>query len=257
MELKFGDGEVILKLMDMLVKREAIGDLLADGAVEAARKIGHDSEYYLSHVKGQPSIEPFRIPKAWGLGVVTSPVAGRHLRGTTRGPQHSGPQSLNFNITDYQNQSRSAVWQAKTKELEDNLGICVYVGTWSGAHFLTPANYAEPINTGLGFNINEEELMDHYAVVGRNLEKAFNTLHTDQTRNDDLPPERFRIEGVKSGPFKGFKADEDKYNEMLDDYYELWGYEKKTGRQTRRGIETLGLHDVAEKLAAQDKLVEK
>lgn len=41
LELKFGDGEVILKLIDMLVKREAIGDLLAAGAVEAARKIGH------------------------------------------------------------------------------------------------------------------------------------------------------------------------------------------------------------------------
>jgi len=57
--------------------------LVADGAVEAAQKIGHGSDYYIIEVKGQPSIEPFRIPKGWGLGVCTSPVAGRHTRGST------------------------------------------------------------------------------------------------------------------------------------------------------------------------------
>lgn len=35
------------------------------------------------------------------------------------------------------------------------------------------------INAGMGIDLTEEELMNHYAVIGRNLEKAFNTLHTD------------------------------------------------------------------------------
>jgi aldehyde:ferredoxin oxidoreductase len=52
----------------------------------------------------------------------------------------------------------------------------------------------------MGLDLTEEELMNHYAVIGRNLEKAFNTLHTDMSRKDDLPPKRFREEEVKSGP---------------------------------------------------------
>ena len=257
LELHFGDGRVLLRLMDMLVYRRAIGDLLANGMVEAARKIGQGSEYYLSHVKGQPSIEPFRIPKGWGLGVATSPVAGRHLRGSTRGPIHSGPKDLDFNITDYKNQARSVVWQAKTKELEDNLGICIYVGTWSGCHSLTPSNYTELVNAGMGLKLTSEDLMEHYARIGRNLEKAFNALHTDLGRSDDLPPRRFLEEAVKSGPYKGFKADESQYNKMLDEYYELWGWDKSSGLQTRRELEKLGLGDVAYRLAQRGKLVEE
>jgi aldehyde:ferredoxin oxidoreductase len=75
----------------------------------------------------------------------------------------------------------------------------------------------------MGLDLTEEELVNHYAVIGRNLEKAFNTLHADMSRKDDLPPKRFREEEVKSGPYKGFKIEENKYNEMLDEFYELWG----------------------------------
>ena len=186
------------------------------------------------------------------MGVATSPVAGRHLRGAIRGPIHSGPGGDDYDIVHYPNQAKAVVWQAKTKELEDNLGICNYVGTWSGAHFLTPENYAELVRTGLGLEVTEKDLMDRYAVIGRNLEKAFNTLHTDLTREDDLPPERFRKEEIKTGPYKGFKADEEQYNAMLDEFYELWGWDRKTGMQTREGLEKIGLKDVADKLAEKE-----
>jgi len=254
LQLTWGNGEALIQMMRKLAYREGIGDLLADGMVEAAKKIGKGSDYYLIQVKGQPSIEPFRIPKGWGLGVATSPVAGRHLRGTVRGPAHSGPGGTDYDITHYPNQAKAVVWQGKTKELEDNLGICNYVGTWSGAHFLTPQDYAEMVRTAMGLAVTEKDLMEHYAVIGRNLEKAFNTLHTNLGREDDLPPPRFRQEEIKTGPYKGFKADEDQYNTMLDEFYDLWGWDKKTGMQTREHLEKIGLKDVADKLAGKGRL---
>ncbi|MGB6607046.1 MAG: aldehyde ferredoxin oxidoreductase C-terminal domain-containing protein [Atribacterota bacterium] len=259
LELDWGNSEALIKMIKKLAHREGIGNLLADGMMEAAQKIGHNSKYYLIQVKGQPSIEPFRVPKGWALAVSTSPVAGRHLRGATMGSNGYGPKPRrgDFNVTDYRNQAKGVVWQGKTKELEDNLGICNYVGTWSGANFLTITNFAELINAGMGLNLTEEELMDHYAVIGRNFEKAFNALHTNMSREDDLPPKRFREEEVKSGPYKGFKIEENKYNEMLNEFYELWGWDKKTGMQTRTGLEKLGLKDIAEKLSKCGKLIEK
>ncbi|MBA7562038.1 hypothetical protein ES695_16340 [Candidatus Atribacteria bacterium 1244-E10-H5-B2] len=259
LELDWGNSKTLIKMIKKLAYREGIGDLLADGMAEAAKKIGRNSEYYLIQVKGQPSIEPFRIPKGWALAVSTSPVAGRHLRGATMGSNRYGPRPRpgDFNVTDYRNQANGVVWQGKTKELEDNLGICNYVGTWSGANFLTTTGLTELINTGMGLNLTEEELMDHYAVIGRNLEKAFNALHTNMSRKDDIPPKRFIKEQVKSGPYQGFKIDEDKYNHMLDEFYELWGWDKKTGMQTRTGLEKLGLKGIAEKLAEQGKLIDK
>jgi aldehyde:ferredoxin oxidoreductase len=90
--------------------------------------------------------------------------------------------------------------------------------------------------------------MDHFSAVGRNLEKAFNTLHTDLAREDDLPPRRFQKEHVKSGPYQGSRADVAQFEEMLDEFYALSDWNEKTGMQTRAGLEKLGLQDIADKL---------
>jgi aldehyde:ferredoxin oxidoreductase len=258
LELQWGDGNALIQMIKKLAYREGIGDLLADGIVEAARKIGHNSESYLIQVKGQPSIEPFRVPKGWALAVSTSPVAGRHLRGATMGSERYGakPRPGNFNVIDYENQVDGVVWQGKTKELEDNLGICNYVGTWSGANFLTINDFLELIKTGMGIDLTEQDLMDHFAEIGRNLEIAFNALHTNLSRKDDFPPKRFFQEEVKTGPYKGFKINKEKYSHMLDRFYELWGCDMETGMQTRSNLERVGLEEIAEKLSKQGKLIE-
>ena len=245
-------------MIKRLAYRKGFGKLLAEGAIEAARKIGRGSEYYLCHIKGQPSIEPLRIPKGWTLSVATSPVAGRHLRGSTAGGERFGPHPRNTKIdaTGYRHQAFINTWQAKTKEIEDNLGICVYCGTWSGANFMTPANYAELVSAGMGIEVTEERLMNHFAPVGRNLEKAFNTLHTDMRREDDLPPPRFMENPVKTGPYKGEIVDEARYHKMLDEFYDLWGWDRKTGLQTKTCLKNLSLDDVAQKLADERKLIE-
>jgi aldehyde:ferredoxin oxidoreductase len=254
LELSFANGQVLLKLIDMLVERRGFLDCVADGALQAAQRLGPRAEYLLIHVKGQPSIEPFRIPKGWGVGVATSPVAGRHLRGSTRGPIHSGPPDLHFNVVDVENQARASLWQGKTKELEDNLGICVYVGTWSGAHSLSPANFTELINAGMGFDLTEGELMDHYAVIGRYLEKAFNELFTEFGAEDDMPPERFQKEPVRSGPHAGRVADPEHYAAMRAEHYGLWGMHPATGRIRRKELVRMGLEDLADRLEEAGKL---
>lgn len=249
LQLVWGNGEALIEMTRRLAFRQGIGDALADGPIAATSAVGHDSRYYLADVKGQPSIEPFRIPKGWSLAVSTSPVAGRHLRGSVRGPSQFGPDSLRFDTVGYKNQARAVVWQSKTKELEDALGICSFVGTWSGANFLTPRSYAGFIRSGAGLDVTEDDLMDHFAVVGRNLEKAFNTLHTDMSRDDDLPPLRFRAEQVKSGPYVGECIGIDQYQEMLTEFYRLWDWDPKTGMQTPEGLARIGLTDIADLLA--------
>jgi aldehyde:ferredoxin oxidoreductase len=89
-----------------------------------------------------------------------------------------------------------------------------------------------------------------------NLEKAFNTIHVGFTRKDDLPHRRFFEDPILSGPHKGETLDLNKYNLMLDKFYELHGWDKETGWQTRENLEKLGLKDVAEKLATAGRLIE-
>jgi len=39
--------------------------------------------------------------------------------------------------------------------------------------------------------------------------------------------------------------------------YGLWGWDRKTGMQSRSGLERLGLKEIADKLARQGKLVDR
>ena len=74
------------------------------------------------------------------------------------------------------------------------------------------------------------------------------------TRKDDFPPRRYREEPVKSGIYAGHKCDEEKWNEMLDKFYDLQGWDKETSWQTRRCLMELDLGDVADKLEKAGKL---
>ena len=136
------------------------------------------------------------------------------------------------------------------------LGICVYVGTWSGAYALEPSDYVALTNSVMGTDLREEDL---FMIARRsyNLEKAFNTLHTDFGRKEDYPPERFMEEPVQSGPYKGYRCEKENWDKMLDQFYELHGWDKKTGLQTRTGLANLGMDSVAAKLQKAGRLLER
>ena len=207
-------------------------------------------------MKGQDSIEPYRIPKGWALGVSTSPVAGRHLRGTSIGGERFGPKNVSFPADSYRDQPEFVVWQSLTKEMEDMLGICVYVGTWSGAYALEPSDYTNLTNGAIGTNLTEAEL---FTIARRsyNLEKAYNTLHTNFDRKDDYPPRRFMEEPVKTGPHAGCRCEKENWDRMLDEFYELHQWDKTTGLQTRTSLVKLGLDKVARKLELAGRLIDR
>jgi aldehyde:ferredoxin oxidoreductase len=253
LRLEWGNAEVVLKLIDKIAYRQGIGDLLAKGPIEAAKELGHGSDYYAIHVKGQPSIERFRVPRGWALGIATSPVGGRHLRGAILGPELTGPKGASFDPLSYENQARFVHWQALTKEIEDTIGMCVYLGTWSGAHALEVSDYVALTNAVMGLDLTEDEFM-HFAAKGRNLEAAFNRLHTDLSRVDDYPPRRYMEEPIRSGRYAGRRVESEKFDQMLDEFYESWGWDKKTGWQTYESLAKLEMADIAEKLVNAGKL---
>jgi aldehyde:ferredoxin oxidoreductase len=253
LQLKWGNTEVILKTIKKLAYREGIGDLLANGPIEASKKVGRESEYFARHMKGQPSIEPFRIPKGWALSVATSPVAGRHLRGSILVSERFGPKGAIFEPHRYEDQPKYVYWQRLTKEIEDNIGMCVFVGTWSGAYALEVSDYVTLLHRAMGLDLTEEELM-RLGQQSCNLEKAFNMLHTNLSRKDDYPPKRCIEEPVRSGPYKGYRCEIDKWDEMLDELYELQGLDKETGWLTKKALAELEMGDVAAKLESAGKL---
>lgn len=107
----------------------------------------------------------------------------------------------------------------------------------------------------MGIELSQEEFM-RLGQKTYNLEKAFNTIHSGFTREDDYPPRRYMEEPVDSGPYAGYKCDKGKWDEMLDRFYELHGWDIKTGLQTRKCLEGLELEDIAARLGEMGKLID-
>jgi aldehyde:ferredoxin oxidoreductase len=254
LELTWGNGAAMNEMATNLAYRRGLGDLLAEGTKAAAARLGKGSEAFTVHAKGQDTSDAFRIQKGWGLGCSTSACGPRHLRGAVGTPHHTGPKDLPRETTGYENQPEAVFWEVRAKELEDMTGICNFMGTYSGPHVLGPADYAELVSAATGVDLSEQELM-RLGQAGCNLEKAFNTLHAGFARADDYPPRRYMEVPIDAGPYAGFKCDRDKWDEMLDRLYELHGWHVETGLQTRRGLEGLGLEDVAAMLEKAGRLV--
>jgi aldehyde:ferredoxin oxidoreductase len=245
LELRWGDDDAWMKLTEMIAHRQFLGGLLAEGTYEASRRIGRRAGSLSVTVKKQDTIDNFFDP-VWELGITTSPVGPRHLRGA---PNHkSGPKELQVDVGSVEKAPELVYWQLRTKEIEDNLGLCAFV-EWGGAHALWPADFVEFFNAATGLEFTEDSLMAS-GEASYNLEKAFNTIHAGFTREDDLPPKRLMNTVIKSGPRAGRTAavDQERHDIMLDRFYELLGWDSSSGKQKKERLFRLGMEDVAEKL---------
>ena len=88
LELKWGNDEAIVKMTEMLAKREGFGDVLADGVKAASEKIGSGADKYAIHVGGEelPMHDPTtHLEQATTYIMDATP--GRH----TQGGEGDGP----------------------------------------------------------------------------------------------------------------------------------------------------------------------
>lgn len=255
LELLWGDGDVVVELIQKIAYRDGFGDFLADGVLEAARKLGQGSERFATAQMGQDTLDPFRVAPGWGLGVATSPVAGRHLRGAVYPAFTTGPHNEVWDDYSYDPRIPEAVfWMLRTKQAEDALGVCNYTSSYLAAYAVENDDLAAQLNAAMGVEVTAEELLWR-GRRGYNLEKAFNTIHTDWERSANYPPARCFEEPITQGPYAGRVCDRREWDRMLDRFYELHGWDGATSLQTRETLEALALDDVAEMIASTGKLV--
>lgn len=265
LELKWGNSDVILNLIKKIAYREGIGALLAKGVCEASKIIGSPSEYYAIHIKGQELAEGIRSAKGWALGVITASRGGGHLNGATMtglqkispeigikkfGDPNAGKQNI------YSGKAKVVVWFERLKAVVDMCGIGYHSSFWVSPELCDANNYAALLSAATGNKMSGDDLM----LLGeklQNVEKAFNTVHRGFLREDDLPPKRLMLEPIKSGEYKGELLNRDKVELMLDEYYGLHGWDKKTSWQTRESLKKLGMHEVINILEREGKLIEK
>ena len=123
--LRFGDGDALLRAIELIGSRTGLGDLLAEGSRRAAHVIGHDSIAIAPQVKGLeiPGYEP-RALQTMALGFAVGARGADHNR--------SGAYEVDFSDkVDRRNITLDAVRHAIETEdkaaLMDSLIICKFL----------------------------------------------------------------------------------------------------------------------------------
>jgi aldehyde:ferredoxin oxidoreductase len=239
-ELKFGNDDAVIDLIEKTAKRIGIGDLIAEGSLRAARIIGKGSERFAIQVKGlEIPGHSARALRGMALGYAVASRGGSH-----HDPRPTGEYA---GASDRKAVEGKAAWVIGTMQfttIGDSMIICHFLERLLG--FTLNPKYAEMINIVTGFNYKFEELVE---VAERilDLERAFN-VRTGIRRKDDTLPRRFLEEPIPEGPSKGMYTDEQTLNKMLDDFYTLKGWDKRTGIPTKEKLIKIGLEDVAKEL---------
>jgi len=262
LELRWGNHQAAVKLIRKIAYREGIGDILAEGCKRASKVIGAHSNRYCIEIKGQEVEETIRPFKAWALGVVVSERGGGHTRGAPltdlkgispeMGEKMWGVPAAS-DPTVYNGKAKIVVYYERFHSVLDSLGVCYLISNWEDLVLPGPEDYASLLSIATGLDISSKNLMrvgEQIHIIG----KAFNIIHANFCRKDDYPPIRLIEEPMKAGPFKGQRLEINKWDKMLDEYYELHHWDKETGWCTKESLKSLNLTEVEDVLKEAGKL---
>ena len=80
LDLRFGNADAMIEMVRQIIRREGLGDLLADGTLRAAKKIGGDAINYAVQIKGQEvAMHDPRVKYGHGVGIAVSPTGACHM----------------------------------------------------------------------------------------------------------------------------------------------------------------------------------
>lgn len=261
--LLWGDAQAALDWIEKIAYRRGFGNILAEGCKRAADIIGRDSGYYAMHIKGQDLYEQCRGSNGWLLGTATSTRGGGHTTGAIvietvgeldreKAARIYGEDNVDRPL-DYYGKANIVMYMEALSRMANSLGICLYSTTCWDLEQIDLPQMARLYSTATGWETSVDDLK-RTAMKQLNLEKSLNLRFTNFDRRHDMPTPRDLSEAIPSGNLAGWKLDEKKYNEMLDEYYELHGWNKLNSFPRRKILEELGLSDVADELARIGKL---
>jgi len=228
----FGDAEGQRDLIRRIAYREGVGDLLAEGVMRVAERLGGPAKRVAMHVKGMelPGYEP---RASWGMALAyaTSDRGGCHQRAWTTRAEIEGPL-----------ERFSTEGVAKfVKETQDERAAAFSLIVCDFIPLYRPWEAVEAV-TGIGFT--EED----YLRAGEriwNLTRAFNIREAGVGRKDDTLPPRVFEEPLPLPPNGKFcvRLRREAFESMLNEYYALRGWDGD-GRPKKETLEALGLHEL-------------
>jgi aldehyde:ferredoxin oxidoreductase len=229
-ELKFGNAQSMMKAVELIAKREGVGDFIAEGTKRMADKLGHGSGDYSINVKGLEF--PMHDPRAkftLGMGYMVNPHGADHcanmndLMFGVPGPQINGlhPFGILEPLPVEEMSPRKVVAfraQHCLAMLRDSAVVCMFV----------PFGWEQLVNllkASTGWDTGSVEM----SRVGDRVVTLARVINMRQglSAADDKLPERMFQQHVGGPSEKATPYDRVKLEGMKNYYYKMMGWDEK------------------------------
>jgi aldehyde:ferredoxin oxidoreductase len=211
--MDYGDYEKVMKLLEMIVKRQGVGALLAEGVHRASNKL-RLPELDIT-VKGlEPAGYDPRGVIGMGLSYAVSCRGACHLRSTVQVQELRGM----IDRFAYDQKPQCVVDFENRYVIFDSLIICRFIrdiATWERLPKILKAL------TGADITVDRLKEIANRIVT---LTRSFN-IREGITASDDNLPRRFLEQPLAQGGSRGHVVDGSKFHEMVKEYYALRGWD--------------------------------
>ena len=239
LKLEWGNTEVVLQLIELIAKRQGIGEILSRGTKHASEVIGQGSQSFAVQVKGLelPGHDP-RCFKGLAVGYATSNRGACHTdsfsyvyEGRTSDPSLNIPEPLDRLTSDGKGKLVSTLQNLMA--LCDSLKICKFI-----VFGLEASNLVRWLNYIMGWDMSFEEFIKTGERIFT-LKRLYN-VRCGVTRRDDKLPVR-----IVNLARHGLHAPEKLPNldSMLDEYYLIRNWDTngipKLGKLADLGLTTI------------------
>lgn len=240
-DLRFGNAEALTQMVKKIGLREGwLGDVLAEGSMRAAEKIGKGAEQYACHIKGLelPGYD-LRSLKTAALGFSVSFRGGCHLRNGAYSPDVKGKVNR-FKIE--KGRGKIIMEEGDVYNIIDSLILCKFS---RGTYYDGLNDMAKYYTLATGIPISAAELKKAGERI-ENLARLVNIREGIGTReHDTLPYKIMNVPLTDAGAANGAVVNKEEFQLGLDDYYEVRGWTKE-GIPTIEKLNELGLQEFAE-----------
>ncbi len=231
----FGNGGVVPELVRLTALKEGIGELLALGSERLAQRWGKESWKLLYSVKGlEIAGHSARGVRLLALGYATSTRGGSHHDAR---PDYIEPDG----DPGFGGQAERCFLSQNNTAFGDSLVLCRFIqerGFGSGFGGLMTDPIEEVLQYVTGWDIDMEEIRKTGERI-YNLERQIN-VRRGLDRSKDTAPYRVTHEPIGDGPSKGRYCPEETLQKLLDEYYQIRGWDSQ-GRPSREKLAELRL----------------
>jgi aldehyde:ferredoxin oxidoreductase len=235
LDLRWGNHQALLALIEKIGRREGLGRILGEGVQRAALAIGKGAEDFAMHSKGLefPGYEP-RSAKAHGLSYATSNIGGSHMYGYARQEISGFKEPREVDRFADSGKGDIVAYNQINKAREETLILCNFADSGVTRDWL-----AALLKTATGIEaFGDPDFLDRVGERIVTLERCFN-VREGFSRDQDTLPRRMLEEPLKNaGPATGevYRS----FDRLLDEYYAALGYDQQ-GRPTESKLQELGL----------------